>query len=58
MGETLFKLAFGTEVVIPVKVGMSSLRPVYYDDHNNIEELKLALDCLFEVRDDMAQRMA
>ena len=54
MGETPFKLAFGTEAVILFEVGMSSLRRAYYDDHNNNEELKLALDCLSKVRDDVA----
>ena len=39
---------------IPIEVGMSSLRWAYYDDHNNNEELKLALDCLSKVRDDAA----
>jgi len=58
MGETPFKLAFGTEAVILFEVGMSSLRRAYYDDHNINEELKLALDCLSEVRDDAAERMA
>ena len=58
MGETPFKLAFGTEAMIPIEVGMSSLRQAYYDDYNNNKELKLALDCLSEVRDDVTQRMA
>ena len=56
-GETPFKLAFGTEAVIPVEVGMSSLRRTCYDKRSNDEGLKLALDCLPEVRDDAAQRM-
>ena len=57
-GETPFKLAFGTEAIIPVEVGMSSLRRTCYDEHNNDKGLKLALDCLLEVREDAAQRMA
>ena len=57
-GETPFKLAFGTEAVIPVEVGMLSLRQTYYDDHSNDKGLKLAMDCLLEVKDDVAQRMA
>lgn len=58
IGETPFKLEFGTEAVIPVEVGMSSLRRTYYDDHSKNERLKLALDCLPKVKDDAAQRMA
>ena len=57
-GETPFKLAFGIKAVIPVEVGMSSLRQTSYDDLSNDEGLKLALDFLLEVRDDAAQRMA
>ena len=56
MGETPFKLAFGTEVMIPIEVGMSSLRQAYYDNYNNNKELKLALDCLSEVKDDVTQK--
>ena len=46
-------MAFGTEVVVPVEIGVSSIRRAWYD-----EGLKLALNCLPEVRDDVAQRMA
>lgn len=56
--ETPYKLAFGIEAVIPVEVGMLSLRQTYYDNHSNNKGLKLSLDCLPEVRDDAAQRMA
>ena len=57
-GETPFKLAFGIEAVIPMEIGMSSLRRTCYDEHSNNEGLKLALDCLPEVREDTAQSMA
>ena len=53
-----FKMAFGTEVVVPVEVGVSSLKRVCYDKQSNDEDLKLALDCLPEFKDDTAQRMA
>ena len=53
IGETPFKMAFGTEVVVLVEIGVSSIRRAWYD-----EGLKLALNCLPEVRDDAAQRMA
>ena len=52
-----FKLAFGTKAVIPVEVRMSSLKQTCYDKNSNDEELKLALDCLPEVREDTAQSM-
>ena len=44
--------------MILVEVRMLSLRQKYYDDHRNDKGLKLDLDCLLEVRDDAAQRMA
>ena len=52
-GETPCKMAFRTEVVVPVEIGVSSIRRAWYD-----EGLKLALNCLPEVRDDAAQRMS
>ena len=57
-GETPFKMAFGTEAVVLVEIGMSSIRRAWYDDKSNDEGLKLALDCLPVVRDDASQRMA
>ena len=54
--ETPFKLAFGTEVVIPTEVGVSSLRQAHYDEGTNNDELRLNLDCLAEVRDEVVLR--
>lgn len=58
MGKTPFKLAFGIEVVIPIEVGLSSLKRTHYDENLNNEELKLALDCLSKIRDNVTQKMA
>ena len=58
IGETPFKLAFGTEVVIPAKIGISGLRQAHYDEGTNNDELRLSLDCLAKVRDEVALRMA
>ena len=58
IGETPFKLAFGTEAVILVEVGVSSLKRTCYDEHSNDGGLRLALDCLPKVKDDATQRMA
>ncbi|XP_075669969.1 uncharacterized protein LOC142639713 [Castanea sativa] len=46
------------EVVIPVEVGLSSLRRAHYDESSNNNELRLNLDCLSEVRDEATLRMA
>ena len=51
------KLAFGTEVVNPIEVGLSSLRQAHYDEGTNNDELRLNLDCLSKVRDEVALRM-
>ena len=50
--KTPFKMAFGIKAVIPVEVGVSSLRRTCYDEQSNDEGLKLALNCLPKVRDD------
>ena len=57
-GETSFKLAFGTEVVILVEIGVSNLRQAHYKEGTNNGELRLSLDCLAEVKDEAALRMA
>ena len=51
-GETPFKMAFGIEAVILVEIGVLSIKRAWYDKQSNDESLKLALDCLPEVRDD------
>ena len=47
-------MAFGTKAIIPMEIGMSSIKRAWYDKQSNDEGLKLALDCLLEVRDDAA----
>ena len=53
-----FKLAFGTEAIILVEVGLSSFRQAHYDEGSNNDELRLNLDFLSEVKDEVALRMA
>ena len=47
--ETLFKLAYGSEVIIPTEVHMASHR-------DNEEQLRLNLDLIDEIRMDAKQR--
>ena len=47
-------MAFRIEAVVPVEVGVTSLRRVRCDEQSNDEGLNQALDCLPEVRDDVA----
>ena len=49
-GENPFKLAYGSEVVIPTKVHMANHRVTMYQDKNNEEQLRLNLDLIDEVR--------
>ena len=57
-GETLFRLAYGSEVVIPVEVGLTSYRVDNYDERRNDETMRLQLDLLDEVRATAEQRLA
>ena len=51
-GETPFKLAYGSETVIPAKVHMANHRVTMYQDKDNEEQLRLNLDLIDEVRTD------
>ena len=48
--ETQFGLAFGTEVVAPVEVGLESPRVEFVKVEHNEESLRLNLDLLEEKR--------
>nr|XP_023895471.1 uncharacterized protein LOC112007366 [Quercus suber] len=56
IGETPFKLAYGSEAVIPAEVHMVNHRVMKYRDEDNEEQLRLNLDLIDEVRIDMKQR--
>ncbi|GJY87176.1 reverse transcriptase domain-containing protein [Tanacetum coccineum] len=53
-GETPFSLTYGTEVVIPVEIGMPTLRTVEVDMIKNNEDLGINLDILEERREQAA----
>ena len=55
--ETPFRLTYGTETVIPVEVGITSIRQETFHKENNNNQLKVNLDCLDEVRDGISNRM-
>jgi len=50
--ETPFKLAYGSEAVIPAVVHMANHRVMKYQDKDNKEQLRLNLDLIDEVRMD------
>ena len=57
-GEIPFKLAYGSEAVIPAEVHMASHRVMSYQDKDNEEQLRLNLDLIDEVRADVEHRVA
>ena len=57
-GETPFKLAYGSEAVIPTEVHMANHKVMGYRDEENEEQFRLNLDLIDEVRMDAEQRTA
>ncbi|KAK3027684.1 hypothetical protein RJ639_041394 [Escallonia herrerae] len=57
-GETPFNLAFGTEALIPVEIGLPYLCLLTYDPNMNDEALRCNLDLLDEQRDRAQLRLA
>ena len=57
IGETPFKLAYGSEAVIPAKIHMANHRVMKYQDKDNDEQLCLNLDLIDKVRMDAEQRI-
>ena len=56
MGETPFKLAYGSEAVIPAEVHMANHGVMMYQDKDNEEQLRLNLDLIDKVRMDVEHR--
>ena len=56
--KTPFRLTYGTEAVILVKVGVTNTRRATFNEEGNDDKLRLNLDCLDEVRDKASNRMA
>ena len=57
-GETSLSLAFGAEAVIPVEIGVHSLRVQNHDPITNEEELRINLDLVEEAREMVMVRNA
>ena len=55
--ETPFALAFGTEVIAPVEVGLKSLRVEFANTEHNEEILRLDLDLLGEKCEQVLKRI-
>jgi len=58
IGETSFRIAYGSEAVILAEVGLTSYRMGNHDEKKNDEAIHLQLDLLDEVRVIIEQRLA
>ena len=56
-GETPFRLTYGTKAVIPVEVGVTSIKRKVFNKEDNDNHLRINLDYLDEVRDKTSSRM-
>ncbi|XP_074354321.1 uncharacterized protein LOC141693198 [Apium graveolens] len=55
--ETSFKLAYGTEAMLPIEVGSPSHRAINFDKIANEEGLRTNIELIDEVRDQAISRM-
>ena len=55
--ETPFKLTFITEAIIPVEIGLTTLRTTFHKEEENEGQFRLNLDLLDETREKAAQRI-
>ncbi|XP_065620967.1 uncharacterized protein LOC136063892 [Quercus suber] len=58
LGKTPFRLAYGSEAVIPAEVGLTSYRVDNYDERRNSKAMRLQLNLVDEVRMAAEQRLA
>ena len=58
MRKTTFKLAYGSEAVIPAEVHMANHKVTMYQDKDNEKQLHLNLDLIDEVRTNAKERTA
>jgi hypothetical protein len=56
-GETPFQMTYGSEAVVPVEIGLTTLRTSTYDDQQNEEQLCLNLDLIDEVKETAEARI-
>ena len=57
-GETLFRLAYRSDAVIPAEVGLISYRVENYTEGKNEEAIRLQLDLVDKVHATTEQRLA
>ena len=57
IGETPFRLAYGSKTIIPTEVGLTSYKVDNYDKKENDKATSLQLDLVDEVRATAKQRL-
>ena len=57
-GKMPFNITYGTEAMILVEVGVTSIRREFFDEETNNDQLRTNLDCLDKTRDEASRRMA
>ena len=55
---TPFNLAFGSDIVIPMEIGINSLRVAHYDPERNEANLRSNLNILEEIREEVSVKAA
>ena len=58
IGETPFRLTYGSEAVIPTEIGLTSYKVDNHDERKNNEAMRLQLDLVDEVKAMAEQRHA
>ena len=58
IGETPFRVTYGSEAVIPVEVRLTSYWVHNHDESKNNEAIRLQLDLVDEIRAMAKQRLA
>ena len=56
--DTPFNLTFGADAVIPVEIGINSIRVSHYDQNQNEANLRVNLDLLEEIREEAVTKAA
>ena len=55
--ETPFRLTYGTEAIILVEIGATSIRREMFQEEGNGDQLRVNLDCIDEVRERVSHKM-
>ncbi|XP_074361274.1 uncharacterized protein LOC141701540 [Apium graveolens] len=56
-GETPFKLAYGTEAMLPIEVRSLSHRAINFDEEANKEEIRINMELIDEIWDQAVEKI-